>query len=158
MIIVLLLLCIAISIIFGVLAYKAFEQYQEGVAIVFTIIAISGAFCTLLCIGFTITLGVKVSYLPVMDEKIAMYQEENAYIENQIDMVVKQYQEYETDIFESANVDSPMVFVSLYPELKADTLVQEQIDIYVANNQKIKELKEEKINGNVYRWWLYFRG
>ena len=93
-----------------------------------------------------------------MDEKIAMYQEENAYIENQIDMVVKQYQEYETDIFESANVDSPMVLVSLYPELKADTLVQEQIDIYVANNQKIKELKEKKINGNVYRWWLYFGG
>ena len=158
MIFVLLLLCIAITTISAMLAGKADKQHKEGLFAACMFSCILFVFGAVLCICFIVTLGVKVSHLPVMDEKIAMYQEENAYIENQIDMVVKQYQEYETDIFESANVDSPMVLVSLYPELKADTLVQEQIDIYVANNQKIKELKEKKINGNVYRWWLYFGG
>jgi hypothetical protein len=46
----------------------------------------------------------------------------------------------------------------MYPDLKADTLVQKQIETYVANNNTIKELRTDKINGKVYRWWLYFGG
>ena len=49
-----------------------------------------------------------------------------------------------------------ITLVSLYPELKADALVSKQIEIYISNNEKIKELKEFKINGSIYRWWLYF--
>jgi hypothetical protein len=44
----------------------------------------------------------------------------------------------------------------MYPELKSDTLVQNQMNIYVANNQKIKDLKEQQINYEVSKWWLYF--
>ena len=51
-----------------------------------------------------------------------------------------------------------MFLVTLYPELKADTLVAKQIEIYTNNNQKIKELKEQKLYGKVYKWWLYFGG
>ena len=103
-----------------------------------------------------IILIINVSSLSVIDDKIAMYQEENDKIETQIETVVKQYQEYETDIFTGVTTDSAITLVSLYPELKSDTLVQSQIDIYVKNNEKIKELKEKNINGSVYRWWLYF--
>lgn len=46
--------------------------------------------------------------------------------------------------------------VALYPELKSDTLVQSQIEVYVENNKAIKELKSSAINASVYRWWLYF--
>ena len=46
--------------------------------------------------------------------------------------------------------------VLAYPELNASDLVAEQVKIYYANNNKIKEMKEEKINANIYRWWLYF--
>ena len=31
-----------------------------------------------------------------------------------------------------------------------------QIDIYTANNDKIKQLKEQKLNNQVSKWRLYF--
>jgi hypothetical protein len=39
-----------------------------------------------------------------------------------------------------------------------DTLVQKQIETYVYNNAKIKELREEQNYINVTKWWLYFGG
>jgi hypothetical protein len=119
-----------------------------GGALVVGIIALMAAFI----------LGCCVSGLSVIDAKIAMYQEENSKIEEQIATVVSQYQEYESDIFESVAPESAVTLVALYPELKSDTLVQKQIDVYLANNEKIKALKEEKIGGSVLRWWLYFGG
>lgn len=93
-----------------------------------------------------------------IDEKIALYEEQNTKIEQQIETVVAQYQEYETGIFTEVSPESAITLVSLYPELKADTLVQSQIDIYVENNKKIVELKEKAIIADVYKWWLYFGG
>ena len=54
--------------------------------------------------------------------------------------------------------ESSITLVSLYPELKADTLVTKQIEVYIDNNKKIKNLKEKKINLSVKKWWLYFGG
>ena len=108
--------------------------------------------------GFFITccLCCEVSSLAVIDEKIAMYQEENTKIEEQIADVVESYQQYETEIFTEVAPDSSIALVALYPELKSDTLVQSQIDVYIKNNEKIKSLKESKIGGSVSKWWLYF--
>lgn len=100
----------------------------------------------------------KLGELRVIDDKIAMYEEENSRIEEQIAAVVEQYQKYETEIFTEVAPESSMTLVALYPELKSDTLVQSQIDIYVKNNEKIKSLREQKINEKVYRWRLYFGG
>ena len=118
--------------------------------------AIAGGVGFFIAILVTIGLCVNISNQCVIDAKISMYQEENTKIEVQIAETVKQYQQYETDIFTSVAPDSAITLVALYPELKADTLVQSQIEVYIANNEKIKSLKEEKINGTVSRWWLYF--
>lgn len=152
MILVILGICIAIL---GV-GFIWFRQDEYGFGGPFTIaIGITGAIIALIA---TIILGVEVSNANVVDRKIVMYQEENTKIEQQIADIVTQYQNYETDIFTECKPDSAMTLVALYPELKSDTLVQEQIKIYTSNNQKIKELKEQEINGDVYRWWLYFGG
>ena len=91
------------------------------------------------------------------DKKIAMYQEENTTIEQSIDQVVQEYMEHEEDTFAELKTDgSPITLVNLFPELKSDTLVQQQIEIYVANSDKIKNLKEEKINLGTAKWLLYF--
>ena len=103
-----------------------------------------------------VCLCVSVSNYRVIDEKIAMYQEENTKIEEQVAETVKQYQQYEADIFAEVAPDSAITLVALYPELKADTLVQSQVDVYIKNNEKIKSLKEDKINGTINKWWLYF--
>ena len=105
-----------------------------------------------------IVVGVNVKSLSVIDDRIAMYEEENARIEQQIADVVERYQKYETDIFMEVTPDSAVTMVSLYPELKSDSLVQAQIEVYTENNKTIKYLRDQQIKGNVYRWWLYFGG
>lgn len=120
-----------------------------------SLFGIAMSICSLIAI---VVLSIEVSNLSVIDDRIAMYQEENTKIEEQIAEVVKQYQEYETDIFTEVKPDSAITLVSLYPELKSDSLVNSQIEVYVSNNQKIKELREEEITGSVKRWWLYFGG
>ena len=105
-----------------------------------------------------IIVGVNVKSLSVIDDRIAMYEEENARIEHQIADVVEQYQKYETDIFREVAPESAVTMVSLYPELKSDSLVQAQIEVYTENNKTIRDLRDKQIKGNVYRWWLYFGG
>jgi len=116
----------------------------------------------LVCIFFAIALIATVwlitstRKLSVIDDKIAMYENQNTKIEEQIAEVVQQYMEYESGVFTEVSSDSAITLVSLYPELKSDALVASQIELYVENNQKITELMERKINGSVTRWWLYF--
>jgi hypothetical protein len=85
-----------------------------------------------------------------------MYQEENKNIEKQMDILVKQYMEYESKTITEFKSESSVTLMTMYPELKADTLVQTQIDTYTANNNKIKKLKEKKLNYKLAKWWLYF--
>lgn len=91
-----------------------------------------------------------------IDKKISLYEEENTKIEQQIVDVAKQYQEYESGVFKDVTSEGAMTLVTLYPELKSDTLVQSQIEVYIENNKAIKELKSMAVNASFYRWWLYF--
>lgn len=97
-----------------------------------------------------------VKQLDVIDKKIEMYQEENTNIENNIDVLVKQYMEHEKSTLKEFKVESSITLVNLYPELKSNELVQQQLNIYVENNNKIKELKEHKLDYQISKWWLYF--
>jgi Zn ribbon nucleic-acid-binding protein len=92
------------------------------------------------------------------EDKIAMYQEENKKIEEKIEVTVKQYMNFEKDTYKELKVDSYINLVSLYPDLKSDKLIKEQIKTYQKNSEKIIELKETKINKKTYKWWLNFGG
>ena len=109
-----------------------------------TILVIVIAFGLILC-SFQTSSG------SIVDEKIAMYEEENIKIENQIDIIVKEYKKYEVEVYDT------MTAAMLFPELTSNTLVQKQIEIYVNNNQQIKELKAEKLKHELYGWWLFFK-
>ena len=151
MIIVIFLACVAV-IVLGAWLYNCVEEFAGGVVITCGILGSIVSFIAL------IALLVTVSGLTAIHPKIEMYQTENANIENQIAECVREYQKYETEIFTEVAPDSAITLVSLYPELKSDELVKKQIEVYLANNQKIKELKEQDIMGDVYRWWTYFGG
>lgn len=88
--------------------------------------------------------------------KIKMYEEENTKIEEQVDVLVKQYMEYEGKTLTEFKSESSITLVSLYPELKSDALISKQIEVYIANNNKIKELKEYEIEMKIGKWLLYF--
>lgn len=149
MIIVIFLVCVAV-IVLGAWLYNQVDELAGGITMACGIIGSIVSFIA------AIALLVTVSELKTIQPKIEMYQVENTNIENQITECVKEYQKYETDIFTEVAPDSAITLVSLYPELKSDELVKKQIEVYLANNQKIKELKEQDIMGDIYRWWAYF--
>lgn len=142
------ILLIIISII-GLIVAVAIDE--DDIASFFLV-----CFCVLFVIA--IFLGFSVSNGRVIDEKITMYQEENNKIEKQLDTLVSNYMNYESNTYEKFKSESSVTLVSMYPELKSDKLVEEQISVYEENNKKIRELKEDKINLKVKKWWLYFGG
>ena len=151
------ILCILVigilMVTLGIVLYDKLDYGKDKIGKIFQII---GTVATIISTIVTIVLLVCVLNRVNIDKKIAIYEEENTKIEQQIADTVKQYQEYETGIFTEVAPESSITLVALYPELKSDTLVQSQIEVYVENNKTIKELKSSAINAPVYRWWLYF--
>lgn len=149
------LLGIGVFIVLAALSWQLYwskdVEIAEGIYITSVIFLLIGVIAA-------VFLTITVANLSVIDDRIAMYQEENAKIEQQIADIVEQYQKYETDIFMDVAPDTAVTLVALYPELKSDTLVQSQIEVYTENNKMIKNLRDQQIKGNVSRWWLYFGG
>ena len=108
---------------------------------------------TLLCIIINICTVVDAS---VIDEKIALYEESNEVIESELDLLVKNYMNYESDTLSQFKSESSTTLVTMFPELKADTLVQQQLNTYKENTAIIRQLKEEQLKASVAKWWLYF--
>lgn len=153
-ILLLVLTIIAIGLCVFIAAKHDFESF--GIGFLSSCVAIGGggfAIFLLICLFSQIDGLVSGRYI---DQKIDMYTEENTNIENQINELVKQYMDYESDTYSDFKGDSAITLVTLYPELKSDELVKSQIDIYTNNNQKIRELKENKIDLKSAKWWLYF--
>lgn len=138
------------------------------IVLIFIILTVVGIlndideFETIGLLGFIVSIlalifvSVQVSRLHIIDDQIAMYQEENTNIEEQFNILVANYQSYEKGTFMELKDTDGFSLINLYPELKADSLVEKQMDIYLSNNETIKELKSHKISGSLYKWWLYF--
>ena len=88
--------------------------------------------------------------------RLEMYQKENENIEKEINTLVVNFMEHESETFDKAKGEDSMALISLYPELKSDELVKEQIKLHSENKKTITKLKEEQINLTVAKWWLYF--
>lgn len=155
MLLVILGICIAVFVVGMVIYCKSITREEEDVAV--GMLVVSGLVGVVTLIA-TIAVGAMVVNDSVLDDKIAMYTEENVIIEQQIAECVERYQVYEQGVFEKVSPTDAVAIVTLYPELKSDTLVQAQIETYVENNNTIKQLKEKKIDASVRKWWLYFGG
>ena len=129
---------------------------NESREILSTLSGALGAIGAVVAIVIAIVCTLNLLGIQTIDDRIAMYEEENTRIEEQIANIVENYQQYETDIFLEVAPEDAVTMISLYPELKSDTLVQAQIETHIANNTKIKELKNKEITASAYRWWLYF--
>lgn len=152
MLIVLILICVLI-IILGIYIGYSISDFDVGVVIGFLAVGITGFVISAVMICATAYCIVNARTL---DDKIAMYSQENINVEVSVNEAVKSYCEHEEKTYTEIKPDSAILFASMYPELNSNTLVQQQIQVYIDNNAKIKELKEEKINVRNSRWWLYF--
>lgn len=92
----------------------------------------------------------------IIDRQIEMYAEENINIETNVTTTVEKYLEHEFNIFDSLQGEDIQTLLVVYPEINSNELVKKQVEIFVENNNKIKELKEDKLNIEVWKWWVYF--
>lgn len=142
----------------GLFIYTKFGKtlYYDNKEWIYYSLNIFGVILTIVCIIACLTVGSDLSQRLVIDEKIALYETENKAIEEDISLIVSQYQNYELEAFENLKPDNVIAAVGMYPELKTNQLVSKQIDLYVQNNEEIKALKRERLNYKVLAWWLYF--
>lgn len=126
-----------------------------------TFISIVPIILCLVAFGATIWIGVDCTELRTYDNQIAIIEEQNATIENEITTIVLAYEEYEKETFISAKINSDdldfIAVAEMYPDLKSNELVKSQIEVYKANNEKLTKLKLEKARGSALQWWLYFK-
>ena len=154
MIWLIIVLFLALSIFLTIKAIRNSYEMSVGFTVgsVFSWIGTAVAIICM-CILVTEYLG-----FGIIDNKIEILQQENAIIEQRVEQTVKNYQDYENNIFTDATQDvnsDVVVLVERYPELKSNELVKQQIDLYVKNNSEIKKLKLEKLNKYKYELWLF---
>lgn len=156
MLLVILGICILLVILGIILMCKSYSDTLWGIGLVLVIIFSIGTLVSIGCGGEYVY---NIAQSRIIDEKIAMHETENKSIESAISTIVENYQDYEKDVFANAKNESIVVIATqIYPELKSNELVKKQLDIYVENNKKIKQLKNKKLDYKVSKWLLYFGG
>ena len=149
MAVLLLIICLAMFILGIILALC--DKDHTAATFVVTAICLFG-----LVVIFFVPVTISYVNSRTCDEKIVMYEEENKKIEKKIEATVKQYMDFEKDTYSKLKTDSYINLVSLYPKLKSDKLIQEQIETYQENSDTIISLKEKKINRKTLKWWLFW--
>lgn len=92
----------------------------------------------------------------IIDNKIAMYEEENARLEEQVAVTVNAYMQHESTTYEEILSENSINIALTLPELQSNEMVQQQIKIYMNNAEQIKTLKNQLIELSARRWRLYF--
>lgn len=162
MLIVLFIIFLILIIIGTIFCKIGDENYSDGLACFGLIGTIIAVFCEVVVIIEIFCNCSNISQLQIADRKIEMYQEENNNIQKSISTIVENYKKYEQNTYTESlkNIDikntNLIVLTQLYPDLKSNEMTNTQIQIYQDNNNKIKELKAQKLDKEISKWWLYF--
>lgn len=134
-----------------------FRNYLYQNSWIYWALNVIGGFVTsIACIALISVSATYQTNLKTLDNKIMMYQTENAEIESTIETIVEDYKDYEQSIFNTSKEGiDPVILYSMYPELKSNELVNTQMNIYIQNKDSIKELKSQQIDNEALTWWLY---
>jgi hypothetical protein len=91
------------------------------------------------------------------DSRLAVLEEQNQVILNQIEPLVQQALNYESSTYKDLKLDAAKViaFTQLYPDLKANEFLNKQIEVILTNQKEIKKLKLDKASLNAYHFWLW---
>ena len=92
-----------------------------------------------------------------IDSRLAVLEEQNTTVLTQVEPLVQQALNYESSTYKDLKLDvnKLIIFAQLYPELKANSFLNKQIDIILANQEEIKQLKLDKASLNAYHLWLW---
>lgn len=126
-----------------------------------TIFAIPGIIGVAGCIVFgiwTIWNVVCVASGFSIEEKIGIYEEQNAQIEESIDAAVKAYCEHEQITYVQMSDGAVALVAAAYPELASSELVKTQMEVWTSNSSELKELKSRLVDFHHAQYFLYFGG
>ena len=93
-----------------------------------------------------------------IQEKIEIYEEQNAQIEQSIDAAVKAYCEHEQITYVQMSDGAIALVAAAYPELASSELVKTQMEVWTSNSHELKEMKSKLVDFNKARYFLYFGG
>ena len=108
------------------------------------------AFFIIICIVTIVFLTTQIVGTRTIEAKIEMYQEENTNIETKVKETVRDYMNYEENTYKELieNADLTTLIIK-YPELNSNELIKEEINLYIENNNNIKDLKEKNKYNNI---------
>jgi hypothetical protein len=115
-----------------------------------------GIFVVFLCVT-AIAVGVYNYDKSTIDNRLSILEEQNQIVLSQIEPLVQRALEYESNTYKDFKLDANQLiaFTQLYPDLKANDFLNRQIDIILANQAEIKQLKLDKASLNAYHFWLW---
>lgn len=93
-----------------------------------------------------------------IQEKIQIYEEQNAQIEESIDAAVKAYCEHEQITYVQMSDGAVALVAAAYPELASSELVKTQMEVWTSNTHELKKMKSKLVDFNKARYFLYFGG
>ena len=146
-----LIVTVLLTILAIIIAYVSWKNCDDAIEFISSIGAVLFGIIDFIIILVIICCGADMF---TIKDKIKMYEEENSKIEEQLTEIVQNYQGYEKETISNI-ADMEVAFIK-FPELKTSELVSKQMNVYIENNNKIKELKQKKIDTKIYKWLLYF--
>lgn len=93
-----------------------------------------------------------------IEEKIQIYEEQNAQIEQSIDAAVKAYCEHEQITYTQMSDGAIALVAAAYPELASSELVKTQMEVWTSNSYELKKLKSDLVDFHRAQYFLYFGG
>ena len=93
-----------------------------------------------------------------IEEKIEIYEEQNAQIEQSIDAAVKAYCEHEQITYVQMSDGAVALVAAAYPELASSELVKTQMEVWTSNSSELKDLKSKLVDFHRAQYFLYFGG
>lgn len=93
-----------------------------------------------------------------IQEKIEIYENQNAQIEQSIDAAVKVYCEHEQITYVQMSDGAIALVAAAYPELASSELVKTQMEVWTSNSHELKTMKSKLVDFNKARYFLYFGG
>lgn len=93
-----------------------------------------------------------------IQEKIQIYEDQNAQIEQSIDAAVKAYCEHEQITYTQMSDGAVALVAAAYPELASSELVKTQMEVWTSNSHELKELKSKLVDFHRAQYFLYFGG
>lgn len=121
----------------------------------------------LVCLGVLIFIASLISLIiaggtynyraSTTDSCLAVLEEQNQVVLNQIEPLVQQALNHESSTYKGLKLDAAKViaFTQLYPDLKANDFLNKQIEVILNNQKEIKQLKLGKASLNAYHFWLW---